>query len=325
MGREIRHSYSFVKNTLELKKHKIILTGATGFIGRYVLEELSNNPFYEVYCITNKETVSEKHKNIHQYHVDLLDFTKAGDDKLRLLLEEIKPDSCLHLAWYTGHKDYLISPLNLQWQEASIRLINYFYESGGKRLLSTGTCIEYSLKESGRHKENTTPIQPISLYAQSKVNVLNYLKERNKEQKMNYLWSRIYFIYGPGEQKSRLVPYIIHSLQNDKQAKPNNGLAIRDYIYVKDLSRQLISLLESDAQGVVNTGSGKPVQVQTIFDQIGKIVNKESLIIKDEQELGLDVPAMIAPDLTLFHTYVKDFVYTPLDEGLKLTIESYRK
>jgi nucleoside-diphosphate-sugar epimerase len=308
-----------------LKKSKIILTGASGFIGRYVLEGLSKNASYEIHCLTNKKNISNSSQNIYFHKLDLLDFSEEGDQQLTSLLNELKPESCIHLAWYTGHKDYLVSPTNLQWQKASIRLIKYFYESGGKRMLSTGTCIEYSLKESIPHQEFTTPVQPETFYAQCKVNVLNYFKELSEQQKINYLWARIYFIFGPGEQETRLVPYIINSLHNNKQAKPNNGKAYRDYIYVKDLSRQLIALLESDAQGIINTGSGDPVKVQEIFNTIGHLLKKEELIINDELELSTDIPAMIAPNLTLFNSYIKNFRYTSLENGLKETIEELKK
>ena len=82
MGRKICNSNSFATNTLKLKKNKIILTGASGFIGGYVLENLSKNSSYEIHCITNQKQISNTYKNVIQHHFDLLNFTKESDQQL---------------------------------------------------------------------------------------------------------------------------------------------------------------------------------------------------------------------------------------------------
>jgi nucleoside-diphosphate-sugar epimerase len=308
---------------INLKKNKILITGASGFIGRHVLNAIIQNPIYEVHCIIHQKSILESRGNLYFHYFDMLDFSQRANERLEELLKIIQPYSCMHLAWYTGHKDYLISELNKKWEKASIRLIELFYKSGGIRFISTGTCIEYDLNQEGLHCEELTPLYPQTLYAESKMNVLNFLKQLNTIHPINFLWARIYFVYGPGEQNTRLVPYIINSLQKNQYAEPNNGKAYRDYIYVKDLAKQLIALLESDALGIINTGSGKPTRVQDIFNTIGRISNKEQLIIQDYKNLPSEVPMIIAPDLTLFNLYVTQFNYMSLEEGLKETMNNY--
>ena len=115
---------------------KVLITGATGFIGRHCLPLLLAKD-YEVHAVSSK--VPEKDSNdIHWHHINLLEADSFSD-----LMSKVKPSHLLHLAWYMLPGDCWNSPENFRWLDASIRMLQLFAKHGGKRVIVTGTCAEY--------------------------------------------------------------------------------------------------------------------------------------------------------------------------------------
>jgi nucleoside-diphosphate-sugar epimerase len=80
-----------------------------------------------------------------------------------------------------------------------------------------------------------------------------------------------FFLYGPYENRTRLVPSIINSLLQEKTAPCSSGIQIRDYLFVEDVADAFVRLLNSSVNGPVNIASGKPVSMEMAnWDKIGQ-------------------------------------------------------
>lgn len=240
---------------------KVVLTGASGLIGKETVEPLKQAGF-QVYCLTSKNC------NIFNYS-DVENFFST-----------IKPEYLLHFAWTTGG-DYLTNPVNYDYVDASMYMLKVFNKYGGKRAVFAGTCFEYSFKDTPL-KENDS-IAPNTVYAQCKVDLFNKAKDFCEDNKISFGWGRIFFVYGHNEKEGRLTQSVINKLINDEDVTINFGQLIRDYMYTKDIANAFVKFLSSSIQGAINICSGQGISLENFSSIIAKKLNKEkNLIIKQE-------------------------------------------
>src|SRR5258706_16214618 len=138
----------------------IVLTGASGFIGRQCLTPLLEKG-YEVHAVA-RDPAAGCEKDIIWHCQNFLD-----NERNRQLIEAVKPSHCLHLAWYTEPGKYWESSENLRWTAASLSLMYFFQQQGGERFVGAGTSAEYDWNY-GHCSEATTPLEPASLYGSCK-------------------------------------------------------------------------------------------------------------------------------------------------------------
>jgi nucleoside-diphosphate-sugar epimerase len=305
----------------------IYLTGATGFVGRHVLSELISQG-YKVYCLISGKKFIEELNHPQVQYVEI-DFLVAGfEAKVNAFFTENKADCLIHSAWYTEHEDYLTNSINKEWVKSSKLLIDAFYRHGGKRFIGLGTCVEYDFSLlNGKPIATSTPLKGNTLYAKCKIEVFNHLNQAHKASGIDFVWARLFFIYGSHDKKGRLIPYIYEQIMQGRHAVPKFGGAKRDYIYVNDLAKQIVSLIESNYKGALNLGTEKAFKIQEIFDSVGKIMHKKNLIVKNEV-LSHNTeyePSSIVADLKEWHHIQQDFDMTGLTEGLEQTINWMRK
>ena len=130
---------------------RVLVTGATGYVGRRVTGPLEALGF-------------EVHAAGRAQGVDLL--ATGGADAL---LAQVQPTHLLHLAWYTEHGLFWTSRENLRWVDASLRLLQAFASGGGRRAVVAGTCAEYDWVPGGTFSEWRTPLRPATLYGAAKL------------------------------------------------------------------------------------------------------------------------------------------------------------
>jgi len=182
---------------------RVLITGATGFIGRQCLLPLSR-------CADEVHAVSRSGARfppgIRSHAVDLLDPVQAA-----ALVARVRPTHLLHLAWITTPKVYWTSPENLRWVEVSEELLRAFAGHGGERVVMAGTCAEYDWS-LGHCDEATTPLKPGTLYGECKDRLRATLETFARRTGMSTAWGRVFFLYGPHEHPNRLVSSVIRSL-----------------------------------------------------------------------------------------------------------------
>ena len=142
---------------------KVLLTGATGFIGRSSIQLLIENG-YEVHAVFHIVQPSfKKECNLFWHQCDLF-----NAEQQKNLLIEVKPTHLLHFAWIATPGVYWTSFENIRWVQASLGLLMNFADQGGKRAVLAGTCAEYDWN-CGYCSEELTPIRPQTLYGKSKI------------------------------------------------------------------------------------------------------------------------------------------------------------
>ncbi|MBU0996137.1 MAG: NAD(P)-dependent oxidoreductase [Proteobacteria bacterium] len=297
---------------------KFFVTGATGFIGSHCIESLSMRSDIEVHALTIDD-ISQDSLNVQWHKADLMD-TKSMHD----LLNDIQPTHLLHFAWYAAPGKYWTSIENLAMVQASLALLKTFAEVGGKRCVMAGSCAEYDW-HYGYCSERITPTVPGSLYGTCKSAMQKILESFSLQTGVSSAWGRIFYLYGPREHPSRLVPSVICSLLKDKPAKCSHGEQIRDFLYVKDVADAFIALLESDVRGSVNICSGIPIRLSEIIMNIAEVFDKQDFVQLGAIPVSPDEPGLIVGNNgRLF----KEVGWKPkymMEQGISETITWWKK
>lgn len=293
---------------------KILLTGATGFIGRHVTEELLKKG-YMVYAVTNSTSLPEA-KNLNQIKLNLFDA-----DTVEKFLKENKFENLIHLAWYTGAKCHS-SDANLDWTAMSLNLLTSFKEYGGKKVLMAGSVSEYDFSH-GYLKEDFTPLTNPSLYGQCKASLYNMSKVFCKQANMDFKWARIFNLYGPYEKKNRLMPAVICSILNNEDVKVSTCTKIQDYLHVFDTASAIVKLFESKVQGAVNISSGTPLKLKVVVEKIAELMNYQGKILYGAIPTSFEDNFVVGCNDKLVKEVGWEQKYS-LEQGLKQTIEWWR-
>lgn len=269
---------------------KVLLTGPTGFIGRYSINILLSRAF-EVHAIS-REIPNHQQEGLFWYKADLLDIKTVCK-----LVSEIQPTHMLHFAWYAVPKEYWTSHQNILWVQASLELIHSFVQNGGKRIVMAGSCAEYDWN-FGYCSEEFTPLKPATLYGTCKHSLQVILEMYTRQVKISSAWGRIFFLYGPDEHPSRLVSHVISSLLKNKHAECSAGSQLRDFMYVEDVASAFVSLLDSTVEGPINICSGEPVSIRQMVMNIATKLHRENLVQFDTQ-LITEPPLLIGDNRRL--------------------------
>lgn len=234
---------------------RLLLTGATGYIGTATLAPLQARGF-----------------DIHttrQHGLDLLTDNPAP------LLERLRPTHLLHLAWVAEPGKFWATPQNLDWLAASLRLARAFAAAGGERLVTTGSCAEYDWSHP-LLDEATTPLAPSTLYGTAKAALFTTLNAARLTP--SYAHARIFFPYGGTEKPGRLLPDVISAVRAGHRVATTDGAQTRDFIHVDDCGAALAALLDSPVTGAVNIASGTAHPLRQIIETAAILAGDAGLI-----------------------------------------------
>ncbi len=297
---------------------RVLVTGASGFIGRHVLPQLVAAG-HEVYGVSRRERPRSVPEQVRWLQCDLLDTAALIE-----LVTRTRPTHLLHFAWYAEPPRYWSAPENVLWVEASLRLFRCFQECGGERVVMAGTCAEYDLQH-GFCSEGLTPVRPGTLYAASKHAVHSVLAAAAGNSDVSVAWARIFYVYGPYEHPSRLVSGVATSLLRGEFAECSDGRQMRDFLHSKDVASAFVHLLESKVEGPVNIGSGQATAVADIARLVGEITGRLDLVRLGARPALAEEPPLVVADVRRLREEVGWEPGLSLTSGLSETVEWWRR
>lgn len=291
---------------------KVLLTGATGLIGKYAIKPLLDLGF-EVFVVSSKDAKC-KVQSAKCIKANLLDFAD-----IKRIFEEVKPEYLLHFAWDTTPGVYLESNVNFDWVQASLEMLKQFKANGGKRAVFAGTCFEYEFADELLN-ESKTKLNPVSTYAKCKNHLNGLATSYCEKNDISFGWGRIFYVYGENEHEKRLVPHVIKSLSENKEVTITAGELKRDYMFAGDIAEGFVAFLNSDVQGCVNICTGKAPKIKEIVDFISEKFNKKHLVKYIDD--SANQPKLIVGDNKRLSAEIKFSPKYTLTSGLEKIMES---
>jgi nucleoside-diphosphate-sugar epimerase len=299
--------------------NRVLVTGASGFIGRHTLAPLCAAGL-EVHAVTSRRPpAGASSRRCHWHRADLLD-ADAG-----ALLREVQPTYLLHCAWYAEPGAYWTAPRNLDWVQASLRLLRAFTDSGGRRAVFAGTCAEYAWQEDTHCLEGRTPTYPATLYGAAKHGLHVVARAWAQQVDVTLAWGRIFFVYGPHEHPNRLVSGVVRALLRGEAARCTHGRQVRDFLYAPDLGAAFAALLLSDVTGSVNMASGEPVRVADVVGAIAAATGHPELLRMGALPTQPHEPQRLTADVQRLHDEVGFAPSCSLREGIERTVAWWRE
>lgn len=284
-------------------KKKVIVTGATGLIGKEVLKPLQELG-YEIYALTTKDVPADT--DINWKKCDIF-FEKS----LRAVFEEVKPSHLLNLAW-TATGDYLNSQINFDFVKAGLSMLKYFKENNGKRAVFAGTCFEYKFKDAALIEADE--LNPQTIYAKCKNNLREQAEKYSQSNDISFGWGRIFYVYGIGENEKRLTAHLVNRLSKDKIATIQSGQLIKDYMYTKDIASAFAAFLDSETEGCVNICTGKGISLGDYSAKIAEKLGKTEFL-KINREETAQPPVIVGDNSRLINEVGFKPLYS-LDTGI---------
>ena len=175
------------------ERKTVLVTGASGLIGCAVVKRLCACKAYKIVAVTSGRKADSFPEGVEAERADLLNETERAE-----LMERVRPDMMIHLAWGLDDSSFLASEKNIRWLEASLHLITLFCQNGGKRCLFAGTSSEYGIGFEGNREE--TRDREFSMYGMCKSSVETIAAYYCRQNGVQFAAARYFSVYGPGDR-----------------------------------------------------------------------------------------------------------------------------
>lgn len=264
---------------------KVVVTGAAGFIGQAVVRALA----------ARGATVVGTYRGAHPPDIAGVTWERVDLEDpaaVRTLLERHRPDGLVALGWCIG-PNYLQALENFRWIKHGIDLLIAFSETGGRRVVFCGSCMEYDWSGDAPLVEDSTPLAPTTEYGAAKAALFTAFGSLCGRLGLSGAWARPFFLYGPGENPRRLAADVILSLLEGREALCTHGRQKRDFLHVDDVGGAIVALLDSDIVGAVNIGSGTAIPLATLVEEIGRQTDRADLVRLGAREARPNDPPLV--------------------------------
>lgn len=309
----------------EIRGKRIVITGATGFIGRNTAKrflEQGADVFVLVRQQSRQKDLLPVHENLHVVDGALEDIMRAAD-------AIGSADAFLHFAWGGVNREEIDSPIvqkrNIDW---SLECVKAAGKLGCKVFMDAGSRVEYGIKDDGVMEEHMS-CEPVNEYGKAKLEFYRQAKPLCKDYNMTYYHLRFFSVYGTGDHPWSIISTLVRDLPQGKTVSLSACMHRWNFMDIEDASRAIAELYrysDSVEQGhseIVNIASEDTRRLREFVEEIHSLTEK-----KGQLEYGTFVQAKegalsICPTVdvlkTLTHGTWKEQV--SFNEGIKRMLQ----
>ncbi|MCK4464780.1 MAG: NAD-dependent epimerase/dehydratase family protein [Bacteroidales bacterium] len=240
---------------------KVLVTGATGFIGRYVVNELLSSGCHIIATSRNQDK-ARSYKWYSRVQYIPCDLNEASENFFQFFQ---RPDLLIHLAWegLPNYTDLFHLEKNLF---SNYRFLKNMVEHGLKSMLVAGTCFEYGM-QSGALKETMITI-PNNPYGLAKDTLRKFLEQLQQKYRFLFKWLRLFYIYGESQSEQSLLSQLEKAIRKGKKRfNMSGGEQVRDYLPVEKVAEYIVKIsMQNKVSGIINCCSGVPVSIRKLVE-----------------------------------------------------------
>lgn len=298
--------------------NRIVITGATGFLGRYIVEELGNLG-EEVYAIIRPESSS---RDMYKQTPFITTVIAELDDTARWEAEIGNADYFIHLGWagtsIAGRAQTDVQQKNV---EDTIKCINAAKRLGCKAFLFAGSQAEYGIKDDIITEQ--AECNPILEYGKAKLEVLRQALLQDMGD-MKYYHARIFSVYGKGDHKRTLVQSCIRTLCDGGEMELSACKQYWNFLYAADAAYEICSLIKSGAKsGIYNIASRDTRPLRDFVDELYELCESNGKLLFGVYDPEKK-PASLQPDISRLESAIGKIPYTPFKSAIKDMINTYK-
>lgn len=276
---------------------KIIITGATSFIGVAIIRRLAKQPGNYIWAVIRPNSVNRKKIPIYE-NVSVIELDMMQIENLDTYIRDNEIDVFYHLAWEGVRAPYrddkLIQEKNY---EAAMKAIHVCKKLNVKKFIGCGSQAEYGYM-NGRITEEY-PCNPATEYGKYKYRASREIEKYALENHIDFVWGRIFSIYGPEDYEKSLVMMCIKKMKNNEAVALTECTQNWDFLYIEDVAEVFAELAEKRcASGVYNIASGEYHELKYYIEIIKKVLNSKSALNYGELPYPKSGKVSFIPDVT---------------------------
>lgn len=250
--------------------HRVLITGATGFIGRALTARLRGSGTHVVGIA--------RHTSADEPHVAAVDVTCRGD--LATAFRELEPTHVFHLAANLDRRGGLdaLEAAFVVNALGTANVVSCAASIGCERVLVVGTAEEYGPIDAP-FREGDREL-PRSIYGITKLAGSRTALAAGLLGELGVTVVRPTIAYGPGQSTALFLPALLRSVLDGRPFPMTAGYQTRDFLHVDDLVEGLVRAATTpEATGlIVNLGSGEPVTIRAVAEMVERIVGTHGVV-----------------------------------------------
>ncbi len=303
---------------------KIFITGASGFVGSNLLQRLLERKKDEVAILLRNPGISwrlDLIPNLSEVQIiqGSLDETSSYKDDL----ESFSPDIIINLAW-NGVKG-VDRNSDSQWGNVLnfLELIKIGHKCHVKKIIGFGSQGEYG--NLNKKISESDHERPTTLYGISKLSACHLGEVIANQLGIQFVWVRLFDPYGPKDDPTWFLPYIIQELLKGESPEITKGEQLWDYIYIDDVVDAILKIIDKDKiYGIFNLGSGKSITLREIIDKVKNLINPDldvqfgAVPYREDQIMHLEA------DIEKISNKIEWSPCVEIDEGLQRTVDWFK-
>jgi nucleoside-diphosphate-sugar epimerase len=266
---------------------RVIVLGATGFIGRWVARSLGEHGA-QVHLVVRDRATAELIFTQYDIQGSIFELDLRESSAIDSLFQEIRPSVTFNLAGYgvdrSERDETIFHQINTDLVGDICQAIEQTQDPDwkGQVLVHIGSALEYGTI-GGNLSEDSIP-NPTTLYGKTKLAGTHCLANCCQAGDIKGLTARLFTVYGPGEHAGRLLPSLLQTAQTGQALKLTNGAQKRDFTYVEDVAEGLLRLGLATAQPgeIVNLATGHLTSVRSFVETAASVLG----IARDRLQFG---------------------------------------
>lgn len=309
----------------------VVVTGATSFIGSVTVRQLLEQG--HVVCAVVRPGTKNLNNLIKKIPAGcenglvMAKLDMAEIERLPEVMTELRRprwDAFVHIGWDGAGSDNRtkrdVQQTNVQHSLAALRAAA---DLGCAKFLFTGSQAEYGVYHQWITEEMAC--HPVSEYGKAKAEFANRAKTLCKILKMEYIHTRIFSVYGPGDHPWSLVQTCLKTWQQGGEMKFGECTQQWNFLYIEDAAAALIALLMHSKGGFYNV-AGKDTRVlRSYIQEMYALCGSRGSFVYGERPQNAEGPADLMPDISKICGETGWRPVTPFAEGIYETLHSLRE